>query len=70
METVRFSIAGMSCEGCAKGVAVTLRDMPGVASAEARFDTREAIVTYDDGTVSEMMLAREIESLGYKVVIS
>ncbi len=59
----------MSCEGCAKGVTVTLRDMTGVASAEARVDTGEAIVTYDGGAVSETTLAREIESLGYKVVI-
>lgn len=48
---------------------MTLRDVPGVASAEARFDTGEAIVTYVRSTVSETTLAREIESLGYKVVV-
>lgn len=58
----------MSCEGCARGVAVTLRDVPGVVSAQTRFDTGEAVVTFDGGAVSARTLALEIASLGYQVV--
>lgn len=69
MKTIRFAVEGMSCAACAKGVAVTLRDMPGVATADVHLDLGAAIVMYRPERVSKKTLAREIESLGYEVIV-
>jgi copper chaperone len=69
METTAFSVQGMNCDGCAKGIGAALRFLPGVASARVRHDPGEAMVTYDPASVSIDQLKREIEELGYAVAI-
>lgn len=49
---------------------MTLRDMPGVATADVHLDPGAAIVTYRPERVSKKTLAREIETLGYEVSVS
>lgn len=68
METVRFAIKGMRCEGCARGIVLTLQFLAGVHSAEASPNPGEARVTYDPTRVTVEALRREIEDLGYKVM--
>lgn len=68
METVRFAVKGMRCDGCARGVVLSLQDLEGVAAAQARPDPGEAVVTYDPARITRDDLRREIEELGYKVL--
>jgi copper chaperone CopZ len=67
METVRFAVEGMSCEGCARGIVASLKYLEGVQSAQASPDPGEAWVTYDPACVTVDALRHEIEELGYKV---
>ena len=64
--TNQFKVIGMSCDGCARGVASELKRVPGVASVEVTFSNRLAIVAYDMNRVSAEKLRKTIVDAGYE----
>lgn len=67
-ETVRVSIAGMSCNHCVQTLVKGLSQVPGVEKVEVSLHKREA--TLDVGTRTEELEGRirsKIEDLGYEV---
>jgi len=64
--TNRFKITGMSCDGCARGIASELKRTPGVAFAEVTFSNRLAVVAYDTNRVSAKGLSKVIVDSGYE----
>lgn len=67
---VEFSIDGMTCAmGCAKTIEKKMAKMEGVKTAKVDFDTRLAMVEYDEAKVSPKSLEEAVAKVGdvYKV---
>lgn len=59
-----FGIDGMTCEmGCAKMIEKKIAKMEGVKSATVNFDTRLAMVEYDDAKVTTNSLEEAVVSV-------
>ena len=65
MQTTTFQVSGMTCQGCARGLAKALKALPGVANAEVSLDAAEATVTFDPAHVSIAQLRAALEKAGY-----
>ena len=63
--TNQFKITGMSCDGCARGIASELKRVPGVVFAEVSFSNRLARVGYDTNRTSVAGLKKLIADAGY-----
>ena len=60
-----FGIDGMTCEmGCAKTIEKKIAKMEGVKSAVVDFDTRMAMVEYDDAKVTPSTLEEAVGAVG------
>lgn len=68
-KTSVFRVEGMTCGGCAAGLKMTLRKMEGVQKAEASYEERKAVVTYDPAKVKPEQIKSAIEKLGYKAAL-
>jgi copper chaperone CopZ len=64
--TNRFAITGMTCSGCAKGVAGELKLTPGVITAEVTLSNNLAVVTFDTNRVTTARLIKAVEEAGFK----
>ena len=64
--TNRFTITGMSCDGCAHGIASELKRTPGVVTADVAFSNKLAVVAYDTNRVSTDGLKKVIVEAGYE----
>lgn len=62
-----IAIDGMSCAACASRIQRHLNDLESVDGALVNFATGKATVNHN-GSVDDMVLAAEIESLGYSVI--
>jgi len=63
--TNQFKVTGMSCDGCARGIASELKRVPGVVSADVTFSNKLAVVAYDTNRVSADGLKKAIVEAGY-----
>ncbi len=68
-----FEIAGMTCaQGCAATIEKKLAKMEGVQTAEVNFDTKKAIISYDEAKVGFEDIAMTVTTTGngetYKVL--
>ena len=64
-ESQSFAIEGMTCEGCASGLATALRDVPGVRAAEVSYELGRATVALgEDGDPQAVLDA--ISAHGYE----
>jgi copper chaperone CopZ len=61
-----FTVKGMSCGACAKGVEARLADLKGVKSAAVSYEESSASVVYDDETVTVEEIKKTIEKSGFK----
>lgn len=61
---IKLSIAGMTCESCAKHVQEALTTIPGVMNASVAYNEAEAIVEAS-AEVSGQVLIDAVEALGY-----
>ena len=64
--TNRFTITGMHCDGCAKGLQAELAQAPGVASATVTFTNRLAVVAYDTNRTTTAHLVKVEDEAGFK----
>lgn len=64
--TNRFTISGMTCNGCAGGLKAELKSAPGVAFAEVSLTNKLAVVAYDTNQTSTATLVKVITEAGFK----
>lgn len=64
VETVTYTVAGMTCDHCKHAVAGELGAVPGVAGVEVDLDTKVVTVTGDD--LDDRALRAAIEEAGYE----
>jgi Cu+-exporting ATPase len=65
-QTLRFSLEGMWCAGCATAAERLLRHHPGVTGADVSFAVERGRLQYDPARVDPLALLRELDVLGYR----
>ena len=64
-KTVTLSVPGMYCEMCPATVSKALKKVNGVEKVAASFQTKEAVVTFDDAKTSVDALRNATANAGY-----
>ena len=64
-KTVTLSVPGMYCEMCPATVSKALKKVNGVEKVAASFETKQAVVTFDDGKASVDKLLEATAKAGY-----
>jgi mercuric ion binding protein len=62
---VTLSVPGMYCEMCPATVSKALRKVDGVEKVAASYETKEAVVTFDDAKTSVAALQKATTNAGY-----
>jgi Cu+-exporting ATPase len=62
-----FRVEGMHCGSCAVSTGMILKNLRGVKSARADYDSRSAEVKYDDAEVGLAQMNQALEGLGYRL---
>lgn len=62
-------VIGMACASCSANVERKLRSLPGVTSASVSLAGRSALVDYDPDKISLQTMKKEINGIGYDLVI-
>lgn len=65
LRTVTLSVPGMTCAACPITVKTALSKIEGVSKIDVRFETREAVVTFDDRKTSVLALTQSTANAGY-----
>ena len=65
--SVRLKIDGMTCVNCQHKIDNVLRQMPGIKSVRAHYNTGIADISYNESAVSLQDISAAIEKLGYRV---
>lgn len=66
MTSIRLSIEGMHCTGCARTIELLLGAEPGVREAQVSFESATARVLYDPAATNAQALGAAIEKAGYR----
>jgi copper chaperone CopZ len=61
-----FSLKGMTCESCSKGITRVLLQQEGVKSAETSFPKKTTHITYDSEKTSPQKLQVVLKSVHYE----
>ena len=64
-KTVTLSVPGMYCEMCPATVSKALKKVKGVEKVAASFQTKEALVTFDDARTNVEALRKATANAGY-----
>ena len=64
-KTVTLSVPGMNCAACPITVKQALTKVAGVRKAAVSYDTKEAVVTFDDAKTTVSALTKATENAGY-----
>ncbi len=64
-KTVTLSVPGMDCEACPITVSKALKKVNGVGKVAASFETKEAVVSFDDAKTNVDALRKAIANAGY-----
>ena len=67
MISIQLHIDGMSCNGCARSIERRLNSTAGVASAAVDFRKGAADISYDEHALTQDLLEKAIEDLGFRV---
>jgi len=62
---IRFHITGMHCQSCAALIEEELKEMDGVSTIKVDFGSGEAVIAFDEHTVSLKRITEKISELGY-----
>ena len=62
-------VVGMACSACSANIERRLNDLKGVRSASVSLAGRTALVDFDEREISLADMKREINSIGYDLVI-
>ncbi|MCB1960966.1 MAG: heavy-metal-associated domain-containing protein [Rhodocyclaceae bacterium] len=66
MDEVVIKVAGMSCQGCVKGVTAALAGVPGVSDAAVDLAAAQARVRFDPARVTVEALRQAVEAAGFE----
>ena len=69
MEKKVIPVLGMACAGCSANVERKLRSLSGVKDASVSLPGRSAMVEYDEKKITLADMKREIDGIGYEMVI-
>ena len=64
-QTVTLSVPGMTCSACPITVKKAISKVEGVSKIDVTFETREAVVTFDDAKTSVQKLTKATGDAGY-----
>jgi mercuric ion binding protein len=64
-QTVTLSVPGMTCATCPITVKKAISRVEGVSKIDVSFETREAVVIFDDAKTSVERLTKATEDAGY-----
>jgi periplasmic mercuric ion binding protein len=64
--TVTLAVPGMSCPVCPITVRKALEKVPGVSRVKVTFETKEAVVVFDDAKTNIKILQDATYSAGYE----
>ena len=64
-KTVTLSVPGMNCDLCPLTIKKAISKVPGVASVEASYERKHAVVTFDDSKASVDALMKATANAGY-----
>ena len=64
-KTVTLSVPGMTCDLCPLTIRKAISKVPGVASVEASYEKKQAVVTFDDSKASVEALMKATANAGY-----
>ncbi len=67
IKTARFSISGMTCQGCAAHVENEVNKLQGIVSVKASYENADARVAYDKSKVALADIEAAINRTGYTV---
>ncbi|MDF1879139.1 cation transporter [Sulfurimonas sp. SAG-AH-194-C20] len=68
-QVVTLNIKGMTCLLCTTAIKKSLKHTDGVLKAKVYYNTKKAIVTFDDTKVVEKDLLNAVKSTGYTAKI-
>ena len=68
-KTVTLGVPGMTCGACPITVKKAISKVNGVTQTEVDFDSRQAVVTYDDAKASADQIMRATANAGYPSTI-
>jgi copper chaperone CopZ len=66
-EQVKFTIQGMTCEGCEEHVNSELSKVPGVLAYKTSYATRSSLVTFDKSKTDVKTIETAINKTGYNI---
>src|SRR3989339_1917050 len=64
-----YQVKGMHCASCSAMIEKTFKKVEGVSSAEVNYGTETAKISFDPQKTSPQALSRQIEPLGYSLVM-
>ena len=67
IQTIEFTISGMTCNGCAEHVKHEVNKLDGIISVNASYENGNAIVEFDHTKTNQTEIEKAINSTGYKV---
>lgn len=67
VQTVEFSISGMTCSDCEKPVNYEVNKLPGIIKSTVSYENANAIIEFDRSKTNVAEIKKAINSTGYKV---
>jgi len=64
MQKAKFQIKGMNCKSCANLIEEKLKNLEGVIEAKVDFDSKKAVVAYDEEKTGENNIKKAVEESG------
>jgi copper chaperone CopZ len=68
IQTVAFTIKGMSCSGCEEEVKHELNKLNGIVKAEVSYANKNAIIQFDHSKTNIPTIENAINATGYTVI--
>jgi periplasmic mercuric ion binding protein len=65
VKTLTLSVPGMTCELCPITIRKAVSRVPGVSKVDASYDTKQAVVTFDDAKTSVEALTKATANAGF-----
>lgn len=63
-----WTIEGMTCQGCARGLQGGMAAVKGVVSCEVNYKTNSMVCTYNDKVLNSEKVAEHVAKMGYKAI--
>lgn len=67
LQTIQLSVEGMSCQGCANNIMLTLSQTDGILKDTVVFTSKTATVTFDENKITSHQVVKTIEEIGFNV---